>query len=264
MTFLMPNEFRFLDLQRKVGVIAGGLGTVGLPLSKAFSEQFKTTVVLTRRADADDARVKELKSYNKDIEIIPCDIADEVSCRDVIEKIVKSFGPIDIFVNAACYRPSSKYLNDNVDVWRDSVLMNSLAIYVPARLFAAHMKTNMSGTILNFSSIYAHVSSDRKIYEGTTMGTEPDYPFLKAGITAFSRYMAGQYADSGVRFNTISLGGVFNDQPQSFVQRYSDKTMLGRMAYGDDIVGPVLFLCSEASRYITGQDLIVDGGLTAS
>ena len=218
--------------------------------------------MITKKLSSGDQRARLLREQFNNVDIIECNITQESECATALDQISDLNGPVQAMINLSCYRPTKSYLEDSVDVWRDSIELNSLAIYVPSKLFANHMARNKGGAIINFSSIYAHVAPDPWLYEGTDMGTEPDYPFLKGGCISFSRYMAGAYASAGVRFNTISLGGLYHNQPKTFVERYSAKTLVGRMVEEHDIAGPTLFLCSDCSRYITGQDLLVDGGFT--
>ncbi|MEK7333547.1 MAG: SDR family oxidoreductase, partial [Nitrospirota bacterium] len=119
------------------------------------------------------------------------------------------------------------------------------------------------GTIINLASIYGVVAPDFSIYEGTEMTMPVAYSAIKGGIIALTRYIATYYAKYNVRANTVSPGGIFDNQQETFVKRYSDKTPLGRMGSPSEVTGAVVFLASEAASYITGQNLIVDGGWTA-
>jgi NAD(P)-dependent dehydrogenase (short-subunit alcohol dehydrogenase family) len=125
------------------------------------------------------------------------------------------------------------------------------------------MAKQRGGAIINLASIYGNVAPDFSIYEGTEMTMPVAYSAIKGGIIALTRYIATYYAHYNVRANTVSPGGIFDHQKPSFVERYSKKTPLGRMARPEEIVGAVVYLASDASSYVTGHDLIVDGGWTA-
>ena len=154
--------------------------------------------------------------------------------------------------------------NDTVKNWDKSMTTNSRGIFVTCRIFANAMKKNkVHGSIINISSIYGLVAPDMKIYKGSNFETEPDYPFVKGGIISFSRYLASYLSDYNIRVNCIAPGGVFNNQKKPFLTKYIKKTLLKRMAKPDDLKGAAVFLSSEASSYITGCVIPIDGGLTA-
>ncbi len=137
---------------------------------------------------------------------------------------------------------------------------NARGIFITARAFGESMAKIGKGSIINISSIYGLVAPDMNVYQDTNIETEPDYAFLKGGIISFSRYLASYYAKKGIRVNCISPGGFYNNQPEPFLSQYIKKTPMGRMAEHDDIKGVALFLASDASKYITGSVIPVDGG----
>jgi len=125
------------------------------------------------------------------------------------------------------------------------------------------MKRNQGGTIINFGSTYGVVGPKFSIYEGTEMTSPAPYSAIKGGIINFTRYLATYYASHNIRVNAICPGGIFDEQNEKFVEKYNENTPMGRMGKPEEIAGPVLFLASEASSYITGEVLMVDGGWTA-
>jgi len=139
---------------------------------------------------------------------------------------------------------------------------NARGIFITSRIFGESMAKNKRGSIVNISSIYGLVAPDMRIYDGSDFETEPDYAFIKGGIISFSKYLASYYAEKGVRVNCISPGGFYNNQPEPFLSKYIAKTPMGRMAKHDDMKGVALFLASDASQYITGSVVAVDGGWT--
>lgn len=136
-------------------------------------------------------------------------------------------------------------------------------MFVTCRAFGNAMAIEGRGSIINISSIYGMVAPDMSIYEGSDFEIEPDYPFIKGGIISFSKYLSSYYSKKNVRVNWISPGGFFNNQEEPFLSRYIAKTPFGRMDSHDDMKGVALFLASEASSYITGSVIPVDGGWTA-
>ena len=143
------------------------------------------------------------------------------------------------------------------------MLKNSRSMYMLCKAFGNLMQANGGGSVINISSIYAIVAPDPNLYEGLDMGTEADYPFIKSGCLALTRYFASYFGGRQVRFNSIILGGVFNNQNSKFVKRYIAKVPLSRMASKDDICGVIHLLASNASAYITGASIVVDGGYTS-
>lgn len=144
--------------------------------------------------------------------------------------------------------------------WRANVDLHMNGYCLCCQKAAEQMKKQGAGSIINIGSIYGIVGPDFSIYEGTSMTMPAAYAVIKGGIIQFTRYLASYYGASGVRVNSISPGGVFDGQDSAFVEKYSAKVPLGRMAEPDDISGAVLFLASDASKYITGHNLVVDGG----
>jgi NAD(P)-dependent dehydrogenase (short-subunit alcohol dehydrogenase family) len=135
--------------------------------------------------------------------------------------------------------------------------------FFASRAAAEIMKRHHNGSIINFASIYGISAPDFGLYKGTSLTMPPAYSAIKGGIIAFTKYLATYYAPYGIRANVVSPGGVENGQPSAFVRRYSQKTPLGRMARPEDLVGAVIYLASDASSYVTGTNLVVDGGWTA-
>jgi NAD(P)-dependent dehydrogenase (short-subunit alcohol dehydrogenase family) len=148
--------------------------------------------------------------------------------------------------------------------WEETMRVNSTGVFLASQIFSEPMQVQRSGSIVNISSIYGVVGPDFSIYEGTAMSNPVDYSFAKGGIIGFTRYLASFLGPFGVRANCISPGGFHTpDMPENFQRNYTRRTLLGRMATADDIKGPALFLASDASAYVTGQNISVDGGWTA-
>src|SRR5690606_34936172 len=147
--------------------------------------------------------------------------------------------------------------------WEIAMKINSTGFFMSSKIFGAQMIKQRSGVMVNISSIYCVVGPNFNIYEGTDMTSPANYAFAKGGMINFTRYPASVYGRFGVRVNCTSAGGFQTDQPQPIIDNYSKQTPLGRMATEDDIKGPAVFLACDASSYITGQNIMVDGGWTA-
>lgn len=237
------------NLKDKIVVIAGGTGLIGRELCKGFEDQ-DSIVISTSR---DETKGEKL------------DISNEESVDALISSVLKRFSKIDVFIN--CSWPKTKDWNTNVEEVRfESVnknLLNHLGGYfICTQKMAVLMKKQRAGSIINFSSIYGMVGPNFSIYDGTEMTSPPAYPMIKGGIISMTKYFATYFAKYNVRVNCISPGGIFNGEGDTFVNNYSQLTPLGRMGNANEIVGPALLLASDSSSYITGHNLVIDGGWT--
>ena len=253
---------KLFDLTGQTAVVSGGAGKYGQPITEALAESGVTVIIASRSRD----KCKEIakKFTNKGLKVFGehLDQSDESSAKRLISRIKKRFGIPQILVNNAVHRPMTKRYQDDVFKWDESMAVNARGLFIMCRIFGDTMAKRGKGSIINISSIYGVVAPDNKIYEGLAMGTEPDYPYTKGGMIAYTRYLASHYAKKGIRVNCISPGGLSTDSlPKSFFKRYCAKVLLGRMANYDDIKGAIVYLASDASSYVTGINLIVDGGL---
>lgn len=202
------------------------------------------------------------------------DVTDREALAAAAGRIEADVGPVEVLVNnAGIDQPpdaaSSTYAIEDVplDDFRKTVDVNLLGTFNGIQVFGARMRDRGRGSIINIGSVYASLAPDPRLYDHL----EVDPPFLKppaygaskAGVVSLTKYFARLWGPSGVRVNALSPGGVTGGQDLEFVRKYTERTPLGRMAETDDLVAPLLFLASEASRYVTGQNLTVDGGLTA-
>lgn len=260
----MKNLF---DLSGKVAVITGGAGLLG----KAFASGFASHGADVWIADIDPRRSKavqrNLRLEGLQANCIFLDIADRSSITQCIAKILTTSKRIDIWVNNAYpqtrdwKRPFEKVSTSS---WRKTIDQHLNGYCFCCQEIAKAMKKQKGGVIINIASIYGVVGPDFSIYEGTPMTMPAAYSAIKGGIINFTRYLACYYGPYGIRVNSISPGGVLNGQSESFVKRYSQKTPLRRMAKPEDIVGALIYLASDVSSYVTGHNLIVDGGWTIS
>lgn len=245
----------------KVALVTGGLGLIGKEVVRGLND-FGASVCV---ADVNKHQIEGLKNLS-DVNFLPLDITSEDSIYQTLETVIKQFKKIDILVNCAYPRTGdwgARCEDVRFDSWKMNVNSQLGGYFLCCQKVAEQMKLQGGGSIINFASIYGVVAPDFSIYEGTTMTMPVAYSAIKGGVIAFSKYMAAYYAKDNIRVNCVSPGGVFDKQPESFVERYDAKTPLGRMGTPKDIVGAVLYLASDASLYVTGHNLIVDGGWTA-
>ncbi len=247
--------------KEKVALVTGGLGLIGKEIVWGLND-FGASVCV---ADIDERQMKGLENL-ADVNFQHFDITSEDSIRQTLQTVIEKFKKIDILVNCAYPRTSdwgARCEDVSYDSWKMNVDSHLGGYFLCCQKMAAQMKLQGGGSIINLASIYGIVAPDFSIYEGTSMTMPVAYSAIKGGVIAFSKYMAAYYAKDNIRVNCVSPGGVFDKQADGFVEKYTAKTPLGRMGVPKDMVGAVLYLASDASSYVTGHNLIVDGGWTA-
>ena len=250
------------SLKEKVIVLTGGAGLYGRGLAAYLAAAGATLIVASRGRAALEIVAKEECALGRRVEAEELDQGEESSVLALRDRVVARHGRVDGLVNNAVLRPM-KSPQDTAANWAESMRVNSTGLFSITRAFGEAMAQQKRGSIVNIGSIQGMVGANLWLYEGTNMGTVPDYFFHKGGMLNLSRYYAALLGPSGVRVNCLSPGGFYNNHDPKFVERYEAMTMLGRMANDNDLGGAVVFLLSDASTYITGANLPVDGGYTA-
>ena len=251
-----------LSLKGKTAIIIGGAGKIGLPMVEALSESGAEVFVGSTNTEKSKESIAPLIEKKLDVKVIYLDQSDEKSVSESIDYIKSKSQSPNILINSGVQRPMTNYMEDTAENWENSMSINSKGLFITCRAFGNEMSKNTGGSIINISSVYGIKAPDPSIYEGTTIQTEPDYPYTKGGMIMFSKYLAGYYAKNNVRVNVIAPGGFYNNQEEPFLSQYCKRVPLNRMAYYDDLKGISVFLSSEASNYITGAIIPVDGGFT--
>lgn len=255
------------DLQDKSVLITGGAGLLGRAFSTAVAAAGARVVVADIHPDGAriaDAVAAETGSTTVSYE--RCDITDTVEVREMLSRCVDRYGRLDALVNNA-YPRNPHYGRHFEDVtyedFCDNVGMHLGGYFNMAREASAIMMRQHEGVIVNVASIYGFAAPRFEIYEGTTMTMPVEYAAIKGGLITLTRYLASYLGPHNIRVNAISPGGIEAGQDPSFIRRYTRRAVLGeRMARPDDITGPLLFLLSDDARYMTGQNVVVDGGWT--
>ncbi|QSE96814.1 SDR family oxidoreductase [Fulvivirga lutea] len=243
------------SLDNKIIIITGGSGLLG-------------------KAMVDNVRIKGGVAINADINnetdisngVVNCDITSEESIIGTVNLIEKCFGRIDGLVNNAYPRTDdwgASFEDIPLKSWKTNVDWQMNSYFLFCQQVIKSMKKSGGGSIINIASIYGVVGNDFTIYEGTSIEPPAAYTAIKGGLINFSRFLASKYGVDGIRVNCISPGGIFDNQPEKFVEAYERKVPIKRMGNPDDIAPVVSFLLSGESGYITGQNIIVDGGWTA-
>jgi NAD(P)-dependent dehydrogenase (short-subunit alcohol dehydrogenase family) len=251
------------SLQDKVVVLTGGAGLFGRGLVAAIAGAGAKLVIASRDTAKLERVAAEENAAGRSVVAEKLDQGDEASVLALRDRVLARFGRVDGLVNNSVARPM-KSPNAPVAAWEESMRVNATGVFLMTRAFGEVMCKQKGGSIVNISSLMGNVGPSLELYVGTNMGDPPpDYFFHKAGMVNLTRFYAALFGRSNVRVNCVSPGGFFNHQPEPFLSRYCERTFLGRMADSTDLGGPVVFLLSEAARYVTGANLPVDGGYTA-
>jgi NAD(P)-dependent dehydrogenase (short-subunit alcohol dehydrogenase family) len=273
---VQPGDYRKLfDLTGRVAVVTGGIGILGPHFCAALADHGASVAVL----DLDGAATATLASELEGLFAtrclgLACDITQPERVAAMAETVERELGPIDILHNNAQGKSASldRYFAPvgayDLQTWREVMAVNLDGAFLVAQEIGARMAARGGGSIIQTASIYGVMGPDQRIYEGSEFNGRPIntpavYSASKAGLIGLTRHLATYWSDRGVRVNTLTPGGVASGQNDVFARRYSTRVPMGRMATVDDLVGALVFLASDASRYITGQNIIVDGGFSA-
>lgn len=267
------------DLTGRVAVVTGGVGLLGAEFCRTLAEAGAAVAVVDLNAPASQAVAHELTSSGYNAFAIPSDITRPDSVSAVVEKVLTVFGRLDVLVNSAALDPKfdpdavSKGITPGafedypLDLWNSALNVNLTGMFLMTQACVKPMiEQGKKGSIINICSTYGLNGPDQRIYvkAGKRVAFKPVYyTVTKAGVMGFTKYLAAYYAGTEIRVNALTPGGVFNNHEDYFVQNYSAKTILGRMAKKDEMNGALLFLASDASSYMTGNNVVVDGGWTA-
>jgi NAD(P)-dependent dehydrogenase (short-subunit alcohol dehydrogenase family) len=269
---VMHVDNKQFDLTGRVTVITGGAGLLGLSHARAIRGAGGVPVLL------DIAAPEKATLHRKagfDVEYIDCDITIEQQLKAALAAILDRHGRIDVLINNAANNPkvetpgaldASRLENYPLEQWAADLAVGLTGAMLCSRVFGAEMARRGKGVIINIASDLALIAPDQRLYavEGVAPDRQPvkpvSYSVVKTGLVGLTRYLATYWADAGVRANAICPGGVENNQNAVFLRRIKERIPLGRMAGADEYQGAILFLASDASSYMTGAVLTVDGG----
>jgi len=250
-------------LSGKVAVVTGGAGLFGQQIVLALAEAGARTVMASRNIESLREYADELAREGLEVDCAKLDLSDSSSIDSFAKHIQDTYGGADILVNNAVLR-CFKGWDDSSENFSQSMRVNVTGQFEMTRHFGEQMASRGAGSIINIGSIQAMVGPDLTLYEGTNINARPDYFVHKGALLQMTKTAAAFLGPKGVRVNMLSPGGFSNaESPGTFEQRYSQRTMLRRMAGNSDIKGAIVFLASDASRYVTAANLPVDAGYTA-
>lgn len=252
-----------LSLKGKVIVVTGGSGLYGKCLVEGLAEADGTVITTSRNLASAEKTASEFGSKGLQVHPMVLDQGFTDSVENFRKELWERFGRLDAFVNNAVSRPMKGY-RAPIAAFEESMRVNATGMVDLLREMTDLIIKTGGGSVINISSMMGMKGPDLSNYEGTDMGDlPPDYFFHNAGIINLTRYMAKMHAGKNIRFNCISPGGLFNHQPQAFLDNYCRKVPLRRMANPDDIKGLAVLLASDAGAYINGENILMDGGLNA-
>ena len=255
------NVKKLLNLKNKIILVTGGAGLYGKCIVEGLAEADGTVITASRNLDVGAKIAKEFRDKDLDVHAMQVDQADHLSVIALKKEIHNKFGGLNVFVNNAVNRPMKGY-NAPIKQFAESMNVNATGMMDILREMAGLMASSGGGSIVNISSMMGMFGPDLSNYEGTDMGDmPPDYFFHRGGMISLTHYLARMLADKKIRANCISPGGLLNNQPKQFLENYCKKVPVGRMANDDDIKGLVVLLASDASAYINGENILMDGGM---
>ena len=263
------------SLANKVVVVTGGAGLLGQVFCQALVDVgAHVAIVDLDLASAETAAKKINKSDAQKVVAFESDITSPESVTQMVANVVKQLGRIDVLVNNAASKGSSldaffeSFEDYSLKTWREVMSVNIDGLFLVAQAVGKQMKEQGGGSIIQTSSIYGVVAPDQRIYEGSeyngrAINTPAVYSASKAAVNGLTSYLSTYWASSKIRVNSLTPGGIASGQNSEFNKKYSNRVPLGRMGEASELVGALIYLASDASSYVTGQNLIVDGGLSA-
>jgi len=265
----MSNLSKMMNMQGRRALITGATGHLGSIIAETLAEVGFDLILIDRPGSRfDEFEKKIIEKWNVKVNSIQCDLEIEGSRDEMIFEIKSDKIGLDCLVNNAAFVGDSKlegwscsFGSQSIKTWRRAFEVNLTTAFHLCQAFANDLCSSSNGSIINIASIYGELGPDWLLYEGTVMGNPAAYSASKGGLLQLSRWLATTMAPH-VRVNSVTPGGIFRDQPQAFVDRYVDRTPLKRMAVESDFRGGIAFLATDLSKYVTGQNLIIDGGFS--
>jgi NAD(P)-dependent dehydrogenase (short-subunit alcohol dehydrogenase family) len=273
----MPELAKMFDLSGRVAVVTGGAGLLGQQFCRTLAEAGAAAVVVDLAQETVDKVAGDIQKAGGNAIGAAVDITSQAATQALVKKTLDEYGRLDILVNSAALDPkfdpekigqqgANAFENYPLESWQAALDVNLTGLFLCTQAAVAPMLKQGKGVIINICSTYGISAPDQRLYqrEGQPPMFKPvTYTTTKAGLLGFTKYLAAYYAGKNIRVNALTPGGVFNNHDDEFVQRYSARTIMGRMAEKDEMNGALLFLASDASKYMTGANLVVDGGWTA-
>ena len=255
------------DLTDRVSLITGGTGVLGVVFAKALAEYGSDIILADLDQDRCDQCAEEIaKSSGRRALGLKVDVAEADDVDSAVRRATQEFGRIDILINNAAAQPAGMFTSFErfpIEVWNRVMAVNLTGQFLMCRAVGPVMLEQMRGSVINISSIYGVVGPNWHLYDGSDFNTPAAYSASKAGVLGLTRYLATYWAEKGIRVNSITPGGIYRGHKDPFLQNYRNRVPMARMADQDELRGAIIYLASDASSYVTGHNLVVDGGWTA-
>lgn len=262
---------KIFDLSNQVIVLTGSAGRLGKNFSHVLADAGANLVLIDINNKENKKLEKQLlKKFKTKILTSNTDITEKKQLEILAKQVIKKFGKVNGLVNNAFYSPrlnveksAMKFEEYETEMWNDVISVNLTGVFLSSQVFGKIMsKQKTGGNIVNISSIYGINGADQRIYEDSKLNSPPSYAATKGAVVNFTKYLAAYWNRKNIRVNTMTLGGVEDKSymNKKFLKNYSNKTMIGRMARNDEYNGALVFLLSKASSYMTGANLVLDGG----
>lgn len=263
----MKTIKELMNLTGRVVAITGGAGHIGKAMAETVAELGASVAIIDLKKDACNATAETLsEKYKIQAKGFSVDLANETTVQQIPVLINKEMGGLDVLINCAAFVGTSglegwvvPFEEQSPETWRKAIEVNLTSVFILTQAATPFLKKSGHGNIINISSIYGVYGPDLRLYEGTEMGSPAAYAASKGGMLQFTRWCSTVLAPD-IRVNAITPGGVARNQDEKFSKRYIEKTPLKRMAIEEDFKGAICYLSTDLSAYVTGQNLIVDGG----
>jgi len=272
----MSDLPQLFDLTGRAAIVTGGAGLLGAEFCRTLAEAGAAVTIADINAEAAAQLAHSLTQSGLRAQAVGTDVTAVDSVSHMVEVTVETFGGLDVLVNSAALDPkfdpqsrqsqSGAFEDYPLALWQAALDVNLTGMFLACQAAVKPMLKGGRGVIINIASMYAVVAPDQRLYQRDKQPPQfkpVDYTVTKAGTLGFTKYLAAYYAGKNIRVNALTPGGVYNGHDEPFLQAYAARSVLGRMAEKDEMNGALLFLASDASQYMTGSNLIVDGGWTA-
>lgn len=273
----MQNVLDKFNLTSRTVIVTGGGGLLGKQFALALAQAGADVMLADLAIELAQAQAELIRSEGLSADAVAVNVIEPESTRNMVAKTLERFGRLDVLINSAALDPkfdpqhqgqqaANAFETYSLDSWRQALDVNLTGMFLASQAAVQPMLTQGIGVIINICSTYGLNGPDQRIYArpDSSQSYKPVYySVTKAGVLGFTRYLAAYYAGRNIRVNALTPGGVYNQHDEVFTQAYSSKTILGRMANLDEMSAAMLFLASDASTYMTGSNLVVDGGWTA-
>ncbi len=268
------NSRDLFQIKDRICIITGGGGLLGKIHAKAVLDGGGIPVLVGRTLEKLEAVRDELTADNgkvrERIEIFPADITDRESLEHIREALMEKYGHIDVLINNAANNPKVEEATDNmkntgfvdfsIDIWNRDLEVGLTGAVNCCQIFGREMEKARSGVILNVSSDYGIIAPDQRLYDGVVKPVS--YSVVKHGIIGLTKYLATYWGELGIRTNVLCPSGIYNGQDEGFVERFVNNVPMGRMSRPDEYLGTVLYMISDASSFMNGATVVIDGGKT--